>query len=110
MKVTRLTPTSVKKPAIPAWQEPCSSPYFFLYSGGRERKADHGHVSMCQACANLATSLTLFGLCPGIRSRLRHRKKVLGLQDSKMEALKLSGSQAAECFQRVTSIHEEEGE
>lgn len=30
----RLTPTSVKKPAIPAWQEPCSSPYFFLYSGG----------------------------------------------------------------------------
>lgn len=24
--------TSVKKPAIPAWHEPCSSPYFFLYS------------------------------------------------------------------------------
>lgn len=28
--------TSVKKPAIPAWHEPCSSPYFFLYSGGEK--------------------------------------------------------------------------
>lgn len=28
--------TSVKKPAIPAWHEPCSSPYFFLYSGGKK--------------------------------------------------------------------------
>lgn len=28
--------TSVKKPAIPAWHEPCSSPYFFLYSGWEE--------------------------------------------------------------------------
>lgn len=31
--------TSVKKPAIPAWHEPCSSPYFFLYSRWeKERK------------------------------------------------------------------------
>lgn len=30
--------TSVKKPAIPAWQEPCSSPYFFLYSGWRREE------------------------------------------------------------------------
>lgn len=28
--------TSVKKPAIPAWHEPCSSPYFFLYSGWKK--------------------------------------------------------------------------
>lgn len=28
--------TSVKKPAIPAWHEPCSSPYFFLYSGRKK--------------------------------------------------------------------------
>lgn len=28
--------TSVKKPEIPAWHEPCSSPYFFLYSGGKK--------------------------------------------------------------------------
>lgn len=37
--------TSVKKPAIPAWHEPCSSPYFFLYSGGEKgrKKKNCGH-------------------------------------------------------------------
>lgn len=30
--------TSVKKPAIPAWHEPCSSPYFFLYSGQEKER------------------------------------------------------------------------
>lgn len=56
-----MTPTSVKKPAIPAWQEPCSSPYFFLYSGGgrgeRESKPQPGQCvpAVCGA-AELATS------------------------------------------------------
>lgn len=30
--------TSVKNPAIPAWHEPCSSPYFFLYSGWKKKR------------------------------------------------------------------------
>lgn len=36
--VCTLLLTSVKKPAIPAWHEPCSSPYFFLYSGWEKRR------------------------------------------------------------------------
>lgn len=49
----RVIPTSVKKPAIPAWQEPCSSPYFFLYSRGGEEggKQTTASSSVCQACA-----------------------------------------------------------
>lgn len=44
------TPTSVKKPAIPAWQEPCSSPYFFLYSGGGEKGREQTTAS--SVCAS----------------------------------------------------------
>lgn len=43
----RTTPTSVKKPAIPAWQEPCSSPYFFLYSGGGGRRESKPQPGQC---------------------------------------------------------------
>ena len=55
-------PTSVKKPAIPAWQEPCSSPYFFLYSregrGQRSRPQPCQYVpGVCGAARALATSL-----------------------------------------------------
>lgn len=32
--------TSMKAPAIPAWHDPCSSPYIFLWSAGRERCRD----------------------------------------------------------------------
>lgn len=45
----RPTPTSVKKPAIPAWQEPCSSPYFFLYSGGGGK--DREQTTAASVCA-----------------------------------------------------------
>lgn len=41
------TPTSVKKPAIPAWQEPCSSPYFFLYSRGKEGERSKPQPCQC---------------------------------------------------------------
>lgn len=58
-KAQRVIPTSVKKPAIPAWQEPCSSPYFFLYSrgGGEGREANHSLISVCQLCAECLSML-----------------------------------------------------
>lgn len=40
--------TSVKKPAIPAWHEPCSSPYFFLYSGGEKGRKKKLWSSLAQ--------------------------------------------------------------
>lgn len=77
---TGVTPTSVKKPAIPAWQEPCSSPYFFLYSGGggegREqttarsvcaRRVWGGRAGHFPGCC--------CGLGPGTPSSLRHARQ-----------------------------------
>lgn len=85
-----LTPTSAKKPDIPAWQEPCSSPYFFLYSGGRGRKADHSHVSVCQACADLTTSPT--PLWAGPREAVQAEAQEESLRNP--ADLKNSGSEA----------------
>lgn len=68
-------PTSEKKPAIPAWQEPCSSPYFFLYSGGWEEREQTQLVS------------------------------VRAGQTPKMQALPPSGSEAAQCPQKTASTH-----
>lgn len=96
------TPTSVKKPAIPAWQEPCSSPYFFLYSRGEGRKeANHSLVSVCQSCGGAAERAGHFPLrCsrlgPGMPSRLGRGRKVSGIhQTSKIQALVPLGQEAA---------------
>lgn len=92
------TPTSVKKPAIPAWQEPCSSPYFFLYSRGEGRKEEnHSLVSVCRSCGGAAKRAGHFpvhgcGLGLGMPSRPGRGRKVSGIhQTSKIQDLVPSG-------------------
>ena len=97
-------PTSVKKPAIPAWQEPCSSPYFFLYSrgAGRERSRPQPRQCVPGVCgaARRAGHGPACGRGQGLGTpcRLGHRRKVSGIhQTSKIQAPGPSGSKAAKC-------------
>lgn len=56
-------PTSVKKPAIPAWHEPCSSPYFFLYSRsevGEEENKSQSRQSVPAECNSQFEELPYF--------------------------------------------------
>lgn len=43
----------MKAPAIPAWHEPCSSPYIFLWSAGREIQRQSDGERMKKIPANL---------------------------------------------------------
>lgn len=94
----RAIPTSVKKPAIPAWQEPCSSPYFFLYSRGGEEGGKQTTAS--SVCARRVQSGPACGRGQGLGTpcRLGRRRKVSGIhQTSKLQAPGPSGSEAAKC-------------